>query len=153
MTYEIKPVTEMDRSWIINVAGKKMIKDEIKRPEFYNPQRLNLIFNKVIEDSTGLVCWRDGKRVGAVGGVLVDHLLCPDYTMLMEVVWYLDKAERNSRAGLLLLKGYTELAKEKADEAVFTTLPTTPVNDASLARYGWNLTEKQYTMRNTNGSR
>lgn len=147
MTYHIKPFTEMDRSWIVSIAAKKMLKDEVKRPDFFNAQRINLIFNRVLEDGTGLMCWKDGKRVGAVAGFLVDHLLCPDRKTLMEVIWYLDKDERNSRAGLLMLKGYTQLANEKADEAVFTTLPDTPVRDESLARYGWHLTEKQYTLR------
>lgn len=147
MTYEIKPVTEMDRSWVVTVAGKRMIKDEVKRPDLYNPQQLHLIFNKVIQDGTGLVCWKDGVRVGAVGGLLMDHFLAPGKKLMMEVVWYLKEDCRNTRAPLLMLKGYKQLVEEKADEGIFTLLPNSPVKDETLSRYGFHLNEKQYIFR------
>lgn len=147
MTYEIKPVTEMDRSWIVTVAGKSMIKDEVKRPDLYNPQQLNLIFNKVLQDGSGLICWKNGKRVGCVGGLLIDHFLSPGKKLMMEVVWFLHKDHRLTRAPLLMIKAYKALIDEKADEGIFTILPDTPIKDESLARYGFKLTEKQYMYR------
>lgn len=147
MTYEIKPVTEMDRSWVVTVASKNMLKDEVKRPDLYNAQQLNLVFNKVLQDGTGLICWKDGKRVGAVGGILMDHFLAPGKKLMMEVVWYLHKDYRMSRAPLMMLKGYKKLVDEKADEGIFTLLPDSPIKDESLARYGFHLNEKQYIYR------
>lgn len=147
MTYEIKQVTEMDRSWVVTVAAKNMLKDEVKRPDLYNAQQLNLVFNKVLQDGTCLVCWKDGKRVGVVAGVLMEHFLSPGKKLMMEVVWYLHKDYRKGRASLLMLKGYTGLVEDKADEAIFTLLPDSPIKDESLARYGFHLNEKQYLYR------
>ena len=147
MTYEIKPVTEQDRQWSIGTASKSMLKDEVGRPDLYVPARLGMYFSKVVKDGTGLICWKDGKRVGMIGGILLPHHLKPSYTVLTEIVWYVDPDYRRSRASTLLLNGYKALIDEKADEGIFTLLAHTPIEDSSMERMGFKPYERNFIYR------
>lgn len=147
MTYEIKVATEADRKWSIEVAGKQMMCSEMKRPDLYNKQQLHLVYNLIIKDETGLICWKDGERVGCVAGIKTKHFLNPNIDFIFEVVWYVDRNVRNTRVPYLLMKHYTEMVKEKADEGVFTILGHTPIKDESLAKFGWKLQERHYGIR------
>lgn len=147
MTYEVKPVTEGDRSWVVNTAAKEMLENEVRRPELYNPQQLHLLYHKVVSDGTGLVCLKDGERVGVVGGVLFPHFLNPGIRVLAEVVWYVSPSARFSRAPYLMMKAYRDLISVRADEGMFTLLHDTPIKDDSLAKLGFEFRERHYLFR------
>lgn len=147
MTYKIKVATEEDRRWAIHVACKYMIEKEVKRPDLFNVKQLHLLYHKLVKDGTGLIAWKGDERVGCVGGMLVDHLLNPDITMMYEAVWYVHPDYRSTRVPYLLMTSYKDLVQDRADEGVFTILGTTPIKDESLERMGWTLQEKQYTYR------
>lgn len=147
MTYEIKPATSQDRQWAIGVAAKSMLTDEVGRADLYVPTQLGMYYGKVVKDGTGLICWKDGKRVGMVGGILLPHHLKPSYTVLTEIVWYVAPEARRSRAATLLLNGYKALIDEKADEGIFTLLAHTPVEDSSMERVGFKPYERNFIYR------
>lgn len=147
MTYEIKPVTEQDKKWSIGVAAKSMLEDEVGRADLYSVARLSMLFNRVVKDETGLICWKDGKRVGMVGGILLPHHLKPNCTVLTELVWYIDPEHRRSRASLKLLNGYKQIIDEKADEGIFTLLSDTPIEDSSMERMGFKPYERNFIYR------
>lgn len=147
MTYEIKPVTEQDKKWAIGVAAKSMLEEEVGRADLYSVARLSMLFDRVVKDETGLICWKDGKKVGMVGGILLPHHLKPNFTVLTEIVWYIDPEHRRSRASLKLLNGYKQIIDEKADEGIFTLLAHTPIEDASMERMGFKPYERNFIYR------
>lgn len=147
MTYVIKPAQPEDTPWIVEVAAKDMICNEVGRPELYQPDRLDPIVDKIVIEGTGLICWKDGERVGMVGGVLTPHYLLPTRILLVEIVWYVENTYRQTRAPYLLMKGYKQLIEDKADEGVFTLLKHSPIKDSSLERLGFSFVEKQYLYR------
>ena len=147
MKYEIKPVTPEDTLWVIEVAAKQMICEEVGRPELYDPSRLDPIVDKIVDEGTGLICWMGDERVGMVGGILSKHFLMPDLKILFEVVWYVEQGHRQTRAPFLLIKGYKEMIESTADEGIFTLLGHSPVKDSSLEKLGFKLQEKHYTYR------
>ena len=147
MTYVIKPAQPEDTPWIVEVAAKDMICNEVKRPELYDPDRLDPIVDKIVIEGTGLICWKDGERVGMVGGILVPHFILPTLKVLFEVVWYVESEHRQTRAPYLLMRGYKKLVDDKADEGIFTLLKDSPVKDASLEKLGFFLQEKHYIYR------
>lgn len=147
MTYEIKPATEKDRQWVVGTAAKRMVEEEIGRSDLYVPAQIAMFFHRVVKDETGLICWKDGKRVGMVGGILLPHHLRPSYVVLTEIVWYVDPDYRQTRAATLLMNGYKKLIDEKADEGIFSLLAHTPVDDSSMERMGFKPYERNYIYR------
>lgn len=150
MTYQLKIAEESDRSWVVNIAAKEMIENEVGRLDLYSAQQLHLIYHKVVEDKTGIICWKDGVRVGLVVGILLPHHLKPSYTVLTEVVWYIHNDHRKSRATVMMLKAYRGLIDSKADEGVFTLLTDTPISDSSMERFGFQPAERNFIYRKTN---
>lgn len=147
MTYTIRPVRANDRSWILNVAVKNMLNDEVKRPDLFNIMQINKVFDKILEDQTGLIVTKDNKQVGVVAGMLSPHFLNPKKKLIFEVIWYVHKDYRETRASYMLMKGYRDLVLEVADEGIFTIQGHTPIKDSSLAKLGFILQEKHYSLR------
>lgn len=147
MTYEVRVATEADRRWVIHHASKDMIEQEVKRKDLFEPHQLHLLYHRVVKDGTGLICWKDGKRVGMIGGILLPHHLKPEMTVLTEIVWYIDPDYRQTRATLKLIQAYKGLIDEKADEGIFTLLAGTPIEDASMARFGFQPYERNFIYR------
>lgn len=147
MKYEVKLATEADRKWAIETASKNMIMKEVKRPDLYNQRQLHLVYHKIVEDETGLIAWAGDQRVGCVGGLMMPHFLNPGKLLIFEAVWYVDEKYRNTRVPYLLMKGYRDMVVERADEGIFTILGDTPIKDESLAKMGWKLQEKHYSIR------
>lgn len=147
MTYEIRLVTEQDKKWAIGVAAKSMLEEEVGRADLYSVVKLTMLFNKVVQDETGLICWKEGKRVGMVGGILLPHHLRPHYTVLTEIVWYIDPEHRRSRASVKLLNAYKQIIDDKADEGIFTLLAHTPIEDSSMERMGFKPYERNFIYR------
>lgn len=145
--YTTRSATPEDTTWIVEVAAKDMICNEVGRPDLYNTEQLDIVVDKIVDEGTGVICWKGGERVGMVGGILTPHFLLPTYKLLFEVVWYVDPNHRQTRAAYLLLNGYKKLIDATADEGIFTLLKDSPINDSSLAKLGFNLQEKHYTYR------
>lgn len=147
MTYSIKPVTEDDRKWIVATAAKDMLFNEAKRPELYNPAQLSFLLNKVINDGTGLICYKGFERVGLVCGIKTPHFLNPSHVTLTELIWYITPKHRRSRATILLLNGFKELVREHADEGIFTLLMDTPISNTSMDKIGFTPLERNFSFK------
>lgn len=147
MTYIIKPVTEDDRKWVVQKAAREMLFNEVKRPELYNPAQLSFLLSKVINDGTGLICWKDGVRVGLVCAMKTPHFLNPSHVTLTELIWYIDPEHRRTRATILLLRGFKELAEVHADEGIFTLLVETPISNESMEKIGFKPLERNFSYR------
>ena len=147
MTYEIKPVTQADQKWVVNEAAKEMLFNEVNRPELYNPLQLTYLLKKVISDGTGLICWKDGVRVGLVCGIKTPHFLNPKHVTLTELIWYIKPSHRRTRATVMLLKGFKELVSQHANEGIFTLLMETEISNESMAKFGFKPLERNFSIR------
>lgn len=127
--------------WFVEVGATRMLLDELKRPELLNKQQLYALAAKGMADETAFVVKRGDYCVGALGALLVPNPLNPEIRTLAEIVWYVIPAARKTRAGVLLLKAFDEKAKEVADEATLSTLPSSDVNNSTLEKRGYYLSE------------
>ena len=142
--YEVKPISFDSFEWAVNVAAKNMINQEVKRPELYHRPTIEQLASRMLVDETGFIAYKEGRPVGAIGGILVPNIYNPQIFTLTELLWYVLPDHRQSRLGLLLLKSYKELADERADEATLSTLTASAINQRSLERLGFKLSEFCY---------
>lgn len=142
--YSVDLLTLEDYVWSVEVAGVRMLTDEVQRPELINRKNLYLLVDKMIADGTAFVCKYRGQPVGALGALLVPNTFNPDITTMAEIIWYVLPEYRNGRAGALLLKAYNELAEQVADECTLSLLSTSQVKTGTLLSKGYKLEEMCY---------
>ena len=123
--------------WAVEVAAKNMIHHEVKRPELYYRPSIEALANKMMEEETGILVFKDGRPVGCLGGVVLPNIYNPNLTVMTELIWYVLPEYRNTRAGSMLLKAYIKLIEEKADEGTLSTLVTSEVHKRSLEKLGF----------------
>lgn len=145
--YTVTEADYDDLDWIVNEAGVKMIEEEVKNPALYNKAALTDLALKGMLSKTLLVCKKGEERVGVLGGVLVPHYLNTDKTILAEIMWFVLEEHRTGRAGYLLLKEYSKLARQ-ADMATFSLLASSPISDKTLIKFGFKPTERSFLMEN-----
>lgn len=138
--YSVEHLTLDDYVWSVEVAATRMLLEELKRPELLDRENIYMLVDKMIADGTALIVKHQGKPVGALGALLLPNTFNPDITTLAEVIWYVLPEYRNTRAGMMLMQGYIEMA-EMADEATMSLLPSSDVNLQSMAKRGFILEE------------
>lgn len=139
--FEVCELTIYDLEWFVEVAAINMLTDELKRPELINKDNLYRLADLGVQMGTAFVVKKNGFNVGALGALKVPNVYNPEITTLAEFFWYVLPEYRNTRAGLLLLKAFDKKAKEVADEATLSTLPSSQLNVASLEKKGFSLQE------------
>ena len=144
MTYKVRLANLQDIDWIVKDAGRRMIFEELKKPEFYNPHSIKELALNGVRSGTIVIATKGTESVGVIGGLLVPHYLNTNTVMLAEIMWYVDPKHRAGRAGYLLLKKFSEIGKEKASGTTLSLLGDSQVNDSTLARFGFKLTERNY---------
>lgn len=147
MKYSVRVADYNDLPWILDDAGVKMIQEEVKQPELYNRATMTNIVIAAIEQETVFIGTADEQPVGVIGGIIVPHYLNADKTTLAEIMWYVYPEYRETRVGLLMLKKYSERAKD-FDYATFSLLAGSPISDRTLERYGFHLKERSFLMEN-----
>lgn len=148
MTYKVRLAEIHDVDWIVKEAGRRMTHEELKKPDLYDPHTLQELALKGIREQTVILVTKHTKIIGVIGGVLVPHYLNRNQMTLAEIMWYVLPEHRSGRAGLLLLKAFTELAKDKAAKATLSLLGSSPISDKTLEKFGFKLTERNYLMEN-----
>lgn len=148
MTYEIRKAQLRDVDWIVKDAGYKMVYEELKKPDLYDVHTIQALTIKCIQDGTVLLVSKGSSPVGVLGAVAVPHYLNRNQVTLAEIMWYVDKENRNGRAGLLLLKAFADMAKQKGCKATLSLLASSNISDNTLERFGFKLTERNYLMEN-----
>lgn len=147
MKYSVRVADYNDLPWILDDAGVKMIQEEVKQPELYNRATMTNIVIAAIEKETVFIGTADEQPVGVIGGIIVPHYLNAEKTTLAEIMWYVYPEYRETRVGLLMLKKYSERAKD-FDYATFSLLAGSPISDRTLERYGFHLKERSFLMEN-----
>ena len=145
MTYVVEKLTAQDYIWAVEVASVKMLTEELKRPDFVNRNELYKLVGRGIDEETILICKKDGEPVGIIGWLYSNNVFNPDLKVAAEVLWYILPEHRNSRAGYMLLKAYSDWAEERNTTALLSLLPGSKVNFKSLEKFGFKQSEFQFT--------
>ena len=94
-----------------------------------------------------LVADDKGELKGMIGGLVTINIWYGDEIDATELFWWVPEEHRNSRAGVLLLKGFIGAAKEKkATTIVLSLLTKSPISDNALIKRGFKLEEKAFIM-------
>lgn len=101
---------------------------------------------EIIDKHVFLVAERDGKLIGFIAGIVAPHVFNPSIRMLTELWWWVDKAARGSRAGLMLLNAFVEWGRKNADWINFTLERRSPVNERVLEERGFRMQERNFLM-------
>lgn len=144
MSFEVKIIAPGDIVWAVEVAGIRMLEEEVGRPDFVNRKALYDLTDRIIDEETAYVCWKGEERVGVLGWLLVPNLYNPDLTIASEILWYVLSDHKGSRAGYLLLKAFSEYIDKTGFTATMSLLDTSKVNEKSLERFGFFKKEQQF---------
>lgn len=147
MTIKVRAATEVDRGWVVDVAAKRMLEEEVGRPDFFNPEDCGRLFDMGVQSGVILIAEDDGEPVGCISGLFVPNMFNTQLIVLQEVFWYVLPANRNSRAGLMLLNAFCEIGKEVAHDVYMSLLDKSPVNQRILERRGFSFKEMAFQMR------
>ena len=138
--YRCSLATSNDVAWIRDVAAKRMLEEEVYKPQYYNSVAIENLINIGITNYTCWVAFKDDKRIGALGALPTNNFLNPEIRMLCEIFWWVDPEHRHSKAGLLLLNAFDK-ATSSYDEAAMSLLTVSEVMNNSLQKRGYNLCE------------
>jgi hypothetical protein len=102
----------------------------------------NMVENHVVfvaEDSVkGLL--------GFIAGYKATHPFNPKIRVLSENFWWVSEEHRGSRAALVLLNAFVEWGKANVDMICMALEAISPVNPDCLAKRGFKLQERAFTM-------
>lgn len=144
MSYKVKFAQPSDIVWMVEVAGVKMLEEEVKRPDFVNRKALYDLADKGIDNETALICWKDGEPVGLLGWLVGPNPFNPDLFIAAEILWYILPEHRGTRAGYLLMKEFSEWLDKYEILGTMSLLSTSEVSPRSLERFGFKQTEYQF---------
>ena len=142
--YSVEVLTPMDFDWAINVAAKNMIIQEVGRPDLYNHDRFLELGNLMMAEGTAFIAKKDGRPIGAIGGILNPNLFNPNRMVLAEILWYVHPSHRTGRAAYLLIKSFKELGERLADETTMCILSESPIHDKTMEKLGFTFREKAF---------
>jgi len=108
----------------------------------------------MIENHVFLIAWKRGnpafidelEPVGLIAGTLAPHPFNPLLKLLCESFWWVAPEHRGSRAGLLLLKEFVRIGREKADWVTIAIETQSPIKESILLKRGFVLHEKSYLL-------
>jgi hypothetical protein len=141
LNIQIELLNEDSMKWFVETASVNMLTHELKRPELIDLDRIYGLALEGIKNKSAFVALKGDEYCGAIGGLLHDNLFNPKIKVLTEIFWYVLPEYRKSRAGILLLNAFDKRASEIADEATLSTLPSSVVNNKSLSKRGFNMSE------------
>lgn len=140
----VEVLQEQDMEWFVETAATRMLTEELKKPEYVNTESLYVLATMGALSETAWVAKKDGVPIGALGVIKVPNVYNPTLETLAEMFWYVPPEHRKSRAGLMLLDAYTKKAEELNIEATMSLLPSSLVNEKTLAKRGFVLGEHAF---------
>jgi len=146
-TFTVRRAVPEDKDWVIGVAAKRMLSEELKRPDYYNEENCKQLFDVGMINGIILVAEHNGVPVGCISGIYCPNLFNANLKILQEIFWYVVPDERNGRAGLLLLNEFCEIGKSTADDIFMSLLDTSEVSQRMMSRKGFVRKETAYAMK------
>lgn len=144
MSYNIRIGGGGDLVWIVEEAATRTLQEDIRRGDMINRDALYSLASSCIDNSTVLICEKDGKQIGVLGWSL-SNLYNPEHLFASVIFWYVLPEHRNSRAAHLLLKTFSQIVDQQGWQAGFTIrIHSTPIKPESLERYGFKLEEYSF---------
>lgn len=133
----VRVATMADMPWIRDVAGKRMLVEEYKRPRLYNGEHIETMCSVFLPQGCTFIAENDGTPVGILAAALVDNMFNPQYTTLTEIFWWVDPAFRHTRAAFLLIKSFERKLKMSADDATFSLIGSSIGLSEHFVKAGW----------------
>lgn len=141
----VRVAEERDIAWIVQetkdfarfYGSKRMVVDE---------EYAMKGFAQLMEDHVILVAESGTQLAGFIVGVLIAHPFNPSIRVLSEMLWWVARPFRASRAGYLLLKEYMRIGRERADWITMCSIVNSPINEVALERRGFRLMERNYLL-------
>lgn len=149
MTYHIRSLSEQDRNWLLDIASYDTIHNDLGKPELYNREQLDNLFTTAQHGDYSFVCEMNGELIGIVSGIQHGHLFNPDVQLISTLFWYVAPAFRNSRAGWLLLKRYTDAVKASGLNCIFAIQNYSNVKPSIFHKAGFTDGEQVFKYERT----
>jgi hypothetical protein len=138
--YKCVLATVEDVEWIATIAAKRMLEEELNKPQYYSFQTVANLIMVGISSETVWVAYKDNLKVGALGALIVPNPFNPKITTLTEVFWWVDPEHRTGKAALQLLTKFVTKSNE-FDEATFSLLNHSNVVAKALEKRGFKSRE------------
>ena len=146
-TFTVRRAVPEDKDWVIGIAAKRMLAEEVNRPDYYDQDACNQLFDAGLANGLVLVAEHNGKPVGCISGLYCPNPFNHKLKILQEIFWYVLPDERNGRAGLLLLNEFCSIGKSTADDIFMSLLDTSEVSQRMMTRKGFVRKEIAYAMK------
>ena len=144
----IRPAVGTDVPWLLSQLRAFASAYPVPLPLYGGDEYTRGILERLLaSDAESLlaIAERDtGAPVGFLGASVLPHPLCPDLTMATEWWWWVQPADRGSRAGLMLLATFEQWADALGVPAHLTTEATSALNDRHLTRRGYAPVERHW---------
>ena len=150
--YNIRYLEERDRRWVIDIAARRTIIEDLKKPNLYNEDQLNGLFSLAVCGNHAFVCERNGEVVGLVAGIRHGHLFNPNVELVSTLFWYVLPEYREGRSAYLLLKRYRKSLDDENIWCVFSTQEYSSAKEETFSRFGFSKGENIYRYGDINGS-
>lgn len=142
----VRPATTGDIPWLTEQL--KLFSDfyDTRIPLFESEGFVKDSLRKMVLDHVVLVAEKPEGLIGFIGGFLMPHTFNPKITCLTETFWWVAEEHRQSRAGYLLFKAFSNFGEENADWVLCTLEEKSPVNPNALLKRGYTLKERSFMM-------
>ena len=128
MTYSVRYLEMRDQDWVVNVAARRTILEDLKKPELFNSDQIDKLFNIAVVGEHSFICEKDGQPIGLVGGLQHGHIFNPNISMISTLFWYVLPEYRTGRAAYSLISAYKKSIDMVGLECVFA------IQEYSLAK-------------------
>lgn len=141
----VRPATAEDREALLDMGAKFYTATDYPYP--YCRGTTGVIADMMIATGLALVAEHDGRLVGMVGLVLTPFLFNAQFTEACEVMWWVDPDDRESGAGMALLRAVEPACRAVgADRVRMMHLPNSPAHVGALyQKLGYIPSEFSYT--------
>lgn len=136
-----------DKEWVIGTAARRMLEEELQRPEFFNEENCQRLFDIGISNGVILVAEENGVPIGCISGIYCPNMFNNALITLQEIFWYVLPTHRNGRAGLCLLNEFCEIGKSTAHDTFMSLLDTSEVSQRMLSKKGFVFKEIAFVMK------
>jgi len=99
---------------------------------------------EILKKHLVMIAENDIKPVGFIAGLVHEHLFNPELKVLTEIFWWVDRAHRGTRAGLMLLNSFVEWGESYCDWISVNLEEKSPVSDRCLTKRGFKVLETSY---------
>lgn len=138
--YKVELLHLEDVDWFVNIAAKRMLEEELKRGELFNPEQLYKLTFLALQQQSAFVVRKDGVLVGATAGIVSPNLYNPSLMDFVELFWYVLPSSRSGRAGILLIDALIERGSH-CNTTTVSLLPMSNIKHKTLEKRGFILRE------------